>query len=55
MISGISTLDFDHMEVLGYTLGEIASEKAGIIKVGCSLFLIVNHLNFLERSANRQC
>ncbi|MCL7029424.1 hypothetical protein MKW94_005253 [Papaver nudicaule] len=29
---GISPLGFDHMEILGYTLGEIAGEKAGIFK-----------------------
>lgn len=28
----ITTIDFDHMEFLGSTLGEIAAEKAGIIR-----------------------
>jgi len=30
----ITTIDYDHMEILGNTLAEIASEKAGIIKQG---------------------
>lgn len=32
LISVITTIDYDHMEVLGGTLGKIAYEKAGIIK-----------------------
>lgn len=34
LVSVISSLSFDHMDVLGQTLAEIASEKAGIIKAG---------------------
>jgi dihydrofolate synthase/folylpolyglutamate synthase len=30
----INTIDYDHMDKLGHTLGAIASEKAGIIKRG---------------------
>lgn len=33
-VSAISTIDFDHMEKLGYTLAAIAREKSGIIKPG---------------------
>lgn len=32
VVCGISSLGFDHMELLGYTLPEIAREKAGILK-----------------------
>ncbi|MBT3269120.1 bifunctional folylpolyglutamate synthase/dihydrofolate synthase [Candidatus Poribacteria bacterium] len=32
LVSVITTVDFDHVEVLGSTLAEIAGEKAGIIK-----------------------
>lgn len=32
MISVITTLDYDHTDVLGNTMGEIAYQKAGIIK-----------------------
>lgn len=32
MVSVIATIGFDHMEMLGDTLGAIASEKAGILK-----------------------
>ncbi|GAI65621.1 unnamed protein product, partial [marine sediment metagenome] len=31
----ITSISFDHTEVLGNTLAEIAAEKAGIIKSGC--------------------
>ena len=31
----ITSIGYDHMEFLGDTLAEIASEKAGIIKPGC--------------------
>jgi len=34
LVSVIASLSFDHMDVLGQTLAEIASEKAGIIKAG---------------------
>jgi dihydrofolate synthase/folylpolyglutamate synthase len=33
----ISSISFDHMEVLGHSLTAIAAEKAGIIKSGCPL------------------
>jgi dihydrofolate synthase/folylpolyglutamate synthase len=33
VVTGISTLDYDHMELLGDTLAKIAFEKAGIMKV----------------------
>ncbi|KAK9123860.1 hypothetical protein Sjap_013462 [Stephania japonica] len=32
VVCGIASLGFDHMEILGNTLGEIAGEKAGIFK-----------------------
>jgi len=34
MVSVITSLSYDHMAVLGYTLSQIAAEKAGIIKPG---------------------
>ncbi|KAK9909332.1 hypothetical protein WJX75_000680 [Coccomyxa subellipsoidea] len=37
---GITPLGFDHMEVLGHTLPEIAGEKAGILKPGCPAFTV---------------
>ena len=36
-MTAITSIDFDHMERLGYTLEEIAAEKAGIIKEGAPL------------------
>jgi dihydrofolate synthase/folylpolyglutamate synthase len=34
LVTAITSISYDHMEVLGHTLGEIAREKAGIIKSG---------------------
>ncbi|HEX3270151.1 MAG TPA: folylpolyglutamate synthase/dihydrofolate synthase family protein [Ktedonobacterales bacterium] len=34
MATAITSISYDHMEVLGHTLAEIAREKAGIIKPG---------------------
>ncbi|GAA3321080.1 hypothetical protein GCM10020331_034970 [Ectobacillus funiculus] len=37
VLSIITTIGYDHMHVLGETLEEITSEKAGIIKSGVSV------------------
>ncbi|WOL14975.1 folylpolyglutamate synthase [Canna indica] len=34
IVCGITSLGYDHMEILGNTLGEIAGQKAGIFKKG---------------------
>ena len=39
LLSVIASVSMDHMHVLGNTLTEIASEKAGIIKEGCPVLL----------------
>lgn len=39
LVSVITALGYDHMDRLGNTLGEIAGEKAGIIKQGCPVTL----------------
>ncbi|KAK9700080.1 hypothetical protein RND81_08G216100 [Saponaria officinalis] len=38
VVCGISSLGYDHMEILGNTLGQIAGEKAGIFKEGSPAF-----------------
>lgn len=40
IVCGIASLGYDHMELLGNTLGEIASEKAGILKYGVPAFTV---------------
>jgi dihydrofolate synthase/folylpolyglutamate synthase len=35
LVSVITSISFDHMGLLGHTLGRITAEKAGIIKRGC--------------------
>ncbi|KAM7270941.1 hypothetical protein ACFE04_030155 [Oxalis oulophora] len=40
VVCGITSLGYDHMEILGYTLGEIAGEKAGIFKYGIPAFTV---------------
>jgi folylpolyglutamate synthase len=34
VVCGITSLGYDHMDILGHTLSLIAKEKAGIIKAG---------------------
>lgn len=41
VVTGITSLGFDHQGVLGNTLGEIASQKAGIFKVSRGIMCIV--------------
>ncbi|CAN7037369.1 unnamed protein product [Brassica rapa subsp. trilocularis] len=40
VVCGISSLEYDHMEILGDTLGKIAGEKAGIFKLGVPAFTV---------------
>ncbi|XP_022939781.1 folylpolyglutamate synthase-like [Cucurbita moschata] len=40
LVCGIASLGYDHMEILGNTLAEIASEKAGIFKRGAPAFTL---------------
>ncbi|KAK9683361.1 hypothetical protein RND81_10G134700 [Saponaria officinalis] len=40
VVCGISSLGYDHMEILGNTLGQIAGEKAGIFKEGIPAFTV---------------
>ncbi|OTP09671.1 folylpolyglutamate synthase [Enterococcus sp. 10A9_DIV0425] len=37
ILTGITTIGYDHMEILGETIEEIAAQKAGIIKQGVPL------------------
>lgn len=39
LVSVITPIDYDHMDILGNTLEEIAGEKAGILKPGTELVL----------------
>lgn len=40
IVCGISSLGYDHMEILGYTLAAIAGEKSGILKRGVPAFTV---------------
>ncbi|KAJ3676211.1 hypothetical protein LUZ60_003623 [Juncus effusus] len=40
VVCGISSLGMDHMEILGNTIEQIASEKAGIFKHNCPAFTV---------------
>jgi folylpolyglutamate synthase len=33
IVTGVSSIGYDHMKILGYTLKEIATQKGGIFKV----------------------
>lgn len=40
VVCGVSSLGFDHMDLLGHTLPEIAREKGGIFKTGVPAFSV---------------
>ncbi|KAK5582351.1 hypothetical protein RB653_003934 [Dictyostelium firmibasis] len=44
MVTGISALGYDHQNLLGNTLAEIALEKAGIMKAGIPVFTVASQL-----------
>ncbi len=48
VLSIITSISFDHMEYLGNTLVEIATEKAGIIKTGVPIIANIEDLDSLE-------
>ncbi|KAI4385669.1 hypothetical protein MLD38_003666 [Melastoma candidum] len=55
VVCGIASLGYDHMEILGNTLGEIAGEKAGIFKNGVPAFTVpqpVEAMHVLEQKAS---
>jgi dihydrofolate synthase / folylpolyglutamate synthase len=48
VLSIITSISFDHMEYLGNTLVEIATEKAGIIKEGIPIIANIEDMDSLE-------
>ncbi|KAK4436589.1 Folylpolyglutamate synthase [Sesamum alatum] len=55
VVCGIASLGYDHMEILGNTLGQIAGEKAGIFKRGVPAFTVPQPeeaMSVLERKAS---
>ena len=48
LASVITSIGLDHMQVLGNTVGEIAAEKAGIIKPGIPVLTAVDRADALE-------
>ena len=59
MVSLITRIDYDHTDLLGETLPEIAAEKAGIIKPGVPV--VIGTRNdayfsvFIEKARAMQC
>lgn len=56
LVAAITSIGFDHMDVLGETIEEIAHEKAGIAKPGVPLVLAVEDASaraVIEAEANR--
>ncbi|KAJ7546617.1 hypothetical protein O6H91_08G047100 [Diphasiastrum complanatum] len=47
-VCGITSLGFDHTDVLGHTLSEIASAKAGILKAGVPAFSAPQPIEAME-------
>lgn len=48
LVCGISSIGFDHMEILGHSLKEIAWEKAGILKPSCQAFTVPQFKEAME-------
>lgn len=59
LLSVITNISYDHQDILGHTLGEIAREKAGIIKQGVPVIIGEQHSEtervFLEHAVQKQC
>ncbi|CAI8586218.1 unnamed protein product [Vicia faba] len=56
IVCGITSLGYDHMEILGNTLGEIAGEKAGIFKDWIPAFTVTQPeeaMRVLEEKASK--
>ncbi|KAK4487834.1 hypothetical protein RD792_003570 [Penstemon davidsonii] len=56
VVCGIASLGYDHMEILGNTLGQIAGEKAGIFKRGVPAFTVPQPeeaMSVLEEKASK--
>ncbi|KAL3834018.1 hypothetical protein ACJIZ3_008754 [Penstemon smallii] len=56
IVCGIASLGYDHMEILGNTLGQIAGEKAGIFKRGVPAFTVPQPeeaMSVLEEKASK--
>jgi dihydrofolate synthase/folylpolyglutamate synthase len=47
-VAAVTNVSYDHVEILGPTLADIAAEKAGIIKAGCTAVLGENRPELLE-------
>lgn len=48
IVCGVSPIGFDHMNILGYTLSEIAQEKAGIFKAGAPALTVSQEEEAME-------
>lgn len=48
VVCGITSLGYDHMEILGHTLPQIAREKAGIMKAGSPAFTVPQPQDAME-------
>lgn len=56
VVCGITSLGYDHIEILGNTLGQIAGEKAGIFKEGVPGFTVTQPeeaMRVLEENASK--
>lgn len=54
VVTAITNIDYDHTEILGKTLREIAEDKSGIIKPGSAFFTSEQHPN-IQRLFKKTC
>ena len=48
LVCAITSISFDHTAILGETIYEIASQKAGIIKAGCPVVLSADNSSYVS-------
>jgi folylpolyglutamate synthase len=53
-VVGITSLGLEHQAILGYTLEEIALNKAGIMKENAPAFTVYNHENKILQLLHNQ-
>ncbi|XP_065917697.1 folylpolyglutamate synthase, mitochondrial-like isoform X3 [Dysidea avara] len=55
VVCGVTSLDYDHVEQLGQTLGEIAWHKAGIFKPGRPAYTVLQEQEAMQVICKRAC
>lgn len=55
ILSIVTSIDYDHQDILGHEIGQIAAEKAGIIKSGGNVVIGRQHFDEATEALMRRC